>query len=72
MRSPDNLGWPTGNGGWTMGTPRERDLKVRVLALIGNRQQLDEILAGWPERAQTRGGLEWLHERLHAAAESIQ
>ena len=40
--------------------------RVEVLARFEAREDLDEALAGWPERCGERGSLEWLRERARA------
>jgi hypothetical protein len=67
MREPENLGLPNGRGGWTYGQVKDRDLTTRVLAVIGMRAQVEEILAGRQTNISDLGGLVWVIRKLGQA-----
>ena len=41
-------------------------MTVNVVAQIATHDQLEEVLAGWPDAMAGDGGAEWLAERLAA------
>jgi hypothetical protein len=41
---------------------------VRVLAVIADENELDEVLVGWREHRTDEDGLAWLHERVLSEA----
>ena len=46
-------------------------MTVNVVAQIATHDQLEEILAGWPEAMAGDAGAEWLAERLRSAGVAV-
>ncbi len=49
----------------------EVKMTVNVVAQIATHDQLEEILAGWPEAMAGDAGAEWLAERLRSAGVAV-
>jgi hypothetical protein len=49
----------------------EVEMTVNVVAQIATHDQLEEVLAGWPEAMAGDAGAEWLAERLRSTGVAI-
>jgi hypothetical protein len=62
---------PFGGLHTSMRSSEEAKMTVHVVAQIASHDELEKILAGWPEAMSGDGGAEWLAERLRAAGVAI-
>jgi hypothetical protein len=49
----------------------EAQMTVQVVGQVGTHDELEKVLAGWPEAMAGDGGAEWLAERLRSAGVAV-
>lgn len=69
--SPHIVEDPFGGTHSSIRDSEEAKMIVVIVGQIATHDQLEEVLAGWPEAMASRGGAEWLAERLQSAGVAV-